>query len=123
MYETPLVVKTRFFKLEYWAEVIFNRPVVLSRVAPVAVWYLVKASLARRMRVVPRRSMRSCRVSEQKVLTSVDDTSGAGQDGGGSVGDGLVDTPVVASRGSSGQGSVCEVSVESLFERGRLAYS
>ena len=57
------------------------------------------------------------------MRTSVDDTGGAGKDRGGSVGDRLVDTPVVASRGSSGQGSVCKVSVESLFEREGLAYS
>jgi hypothetical protein len=50
---TPFVVKYRLCSFAYWAGVMLRRPVVLSRTAPVADVYLLKASLAIRIRVVP----------------------------------------------------------------------
>ena len=47
------MVKNRLCSFAYWAVVGLRRPVVLSIVAPVRFWYLLKASLAMSMSVVP----------------------------------------------------------------------
>ena len=47
------MVKNRLCSFAYWAVVSLRRPVVLSIVAPVRFWYLLKASLAMSMSVAP----------------------------------------------------------------------
>ena len=47
------MVKNRLCSFAYWAVVSLRRPVVPSTVAPVRFWYLLKASLAMSMSVVP----------------------------------------------------------------------
>ena len=49
----PPMVKNRLCSFAYWAVVSLRRPVVPSIVAPVRFWYLLKASLAMSMSVVP----------------------------------------------------------------------
>lgn len=44
--------------------------------------------------------------NQEQSSSSVDDTSGGAQDRAAAVGDGLVDTPVLASRAGAGNGSV-----------------
>jgi len=47
------VTKNKLFRLAYWAEVIRRRPTLESKTAPVAETYLLYASVAIKMRVVP----------------------------------------------------------------------
>ena len=49
----PPIVNTKFWSFAKFALEIFRRPVALSSVAPVALWYLLNASDARYRRVVP----------------------------------------------------------------------
>ena len=54
---TPFIVKYKHLRLSYCSLVILSMPVVSSRTAPVAFLYASKASVARRMRVVPVSAM------------------------------------------------------------------
>ena len=49
----PPMMKLRGFRFEYWVLVILRSPVLESSLAPVALTYLLYASVARRMSVVP----------------------------------------------------------------------
>ena len=76
---TPFVVKYRLCRFAYWVEVMRRRPVVLSRTAPVADVYLLKASLAIRIRVVPVLKPDTykdvlSKSEKKRERTSVDDT-------------------------------------------------
>ena len=79
-----------------------SSPVARSRTAPVADWYLFSASVASRIRVVPRK-MGYFRVIYQDILgmfplTGVNNTSSGVKDAGRvSIVDRLVDSPVVVS--------------------------
>jgi hypothetical protein len=53
---TLLIVKNKLSSFANCSEVIVSRPVCSSRTPPVAVWYLWKASVARRTRAVPMMS-------------------------------------------------------------------
>ena len=73
---TPLVVKIKSCRLLYWARVIVSRPVELSEVAPAAFLYLLKPSVAIRIKVVPVGTLSiSCqRQISKRGLTSVNNT-------------------------------------------------
>ena len=109
---TPPAVKNRLFRVEYWAEVILSSPVALSRTAPVADWYLVSPSVAIKMRVVPGMieyfGVIYQDILERLLLTSVNNTGSGVEDVERvSVADRLVDSPVAASWGGSGDWATC----------------
>lgn len=104
---TPPVVNNNGCKFANCAEVSLSKPVLLSRTAPVAVWYAAKPLLARRIRVVPERKVVG-RFPNSKLMihTSVDDASSFGQDSFACIGDSFIYTPEFASRRRSGEGTV-----------------
>ena len=104
-------MKNRLFRAENWAGVMLSSPVASSGTAPVAVWYLISASVAIRMRVVPG-MIGYFRVIYQDTLgrfslTSVNNTGSGVKDGRVSVADRLVDSPVLVSWRGSGDWATC----------------
>lgn len=108
MERTPPAMKNKLCRFENWVEVSLSRPVLLSRTPPVAVLYLVKALVARRTRVVPKKELFPVQISRMaSQRTSVNNTGGGGKDGVGStVANGLVNTPELAGGRGSGDRTV-----------------
>ena len=64
-WQTPLITKNRLCKLANCAVVMRKRPVKESRTAPVAIWYLLNASVAIRIKVVPGDELQYLVVAKQ----------------------------------------------------------
>ena len=93
----PPMVKTKFCSLEKLELEILRRPVALSSVAPVALWYFWKASVAVHQTpraVFPKEMTLLTRCEVEESGSSVDNTSSGGRNSCGTVLHRLVDTPI-----------------------------